>query len=255
MEEVKEMKRELLDLFVAPTEDRDFPKKFALAVLAAIGLFLLLPGLILLGYLAELVEMKSKGKPGLPEWNDPKALGLRGAFCAPVLIYLLPGTIVIAIGAIASSSGGRTVLGISFLSAFIILGGILLTFIGNAVAFTAIHSYVNSKNFVELFSVPQIVKKLTGKATEMAKLFGAGTFASLLFLTASTYLGWIGAAVSLLGSSFLSLAIAGGVGTIYGKAEPASAEEAYQPANDGVQEASGEEWLPEAGADDIWKPT
>lgn len=253
------MKRELTDLIKAPTEDKEFPKKFAITVLASLTSAFLVPGIILLGFLAELIERKSQDKPGLPEWSNVKALGLRGAICVPTLIYLLPGTLVIAIGAIASSSGSRTIMGISLLSAFIDLGGLLLTFMGAALAFTAIHTYVHSKNFVDLFAVPQLIKKLTGQATEMAKLCGVGTFASLVFLLLGTYLGWAGYAASVLGGAFLGLSLAGAVGTLYGKPEESSnavsvVSEAPK-APEAEEEPSAEQWVPDSGHDDEWKPS
>lgn len=250
------MKRELADLIKAPTEDKEFPKKFAITVLASLTAAFLVPGIFLLGFLAELIERKSHDKPGLPEWTDFKALGLRGVICAPTLIYLLPGTLVIAIGAIASSSGSRTILGISLLSAFIDLCGLLLTFMGAALAFTAIHTYVHSRNFVDLFAVPQLIKKLTGEATEMAKLCGVGTFASLVFLLLGTYLGWAGYAVSLLGGAFLGLSLAGAVGTLYGKPESeGEASTTVAEMTEVKDETTGEQWVPDGDGDDEWKPS
>lgn len=245
---------EFIDLIKAPMEDKNFPKKFLIATLATVGSVLLLPGLTLLGFLARVVKMKSEGKKGLPEWGQYQDLTKEGASYIPTMIYVLPGSIVIAIAIIANTSGPRTFLGISLLSTFIMIGGLLLTFLGAAMALTAIHTNLFSGKFVDLFAVPQVIRKLTTKAVEMAKVFGAGTCATLVFLTLNVYLGSLGTLVSVLGSAFLSLSLAGAVGSIYGKAESLPAQAETTPTEEATQEPA-DDWVPDSDSDDVWKPS
>lgn len=252
------MKHELADLIMAPTDDRDFVKKYAISVLAAVSSPLLVPAVIFLGFLAELISMRSFNKRNMPEWNDPKQLASRGLFCAPALIYLLPGAIVIAIGAIAGSSGGgSTFFGLSMLSIFIILGGLILSFLGNAVAFTAIHTYIHSKNFGDLFNIPTLIRKLKEHGAEMTNVFGLGTIVTLVLVVLNSYFGFLGAIVSLLGGTFLGLYLAGATGAIYGRPETSTIE-AVAELEESVEEKpqdSFDEWVPDsAGDDDTWNP-
>ena len=245
---------EFINLIKAPLEDKNFPKKFVIATLATLGSVLLLPGLTLLGFLARVVKMKREGKKGLPEWGQYQELTKQGASYIPTMIYVLPGSIVIAIAIIANTSGPRTFLGVSLLSTFIMIGGLLLTFLGLAVALTAIHTYLHSGKFVDLFAVPQILKKLTTEAVEMAKVFGAGTCATLVFLTLNVYLGSVGTLVSVLGSAFMGLSLAGAVGSIYGRPESSPVETAETPVEENLSETD-EDWLPDSDSDEVWKPS
>lgn len=249
------MKHEMADLIMAPTDDRDFVRKYAIAVVVAVLSPLLLPAVVLLGFLAELISMRSFNKRNMPDWKNPKMLASRGLFCAPALIYLLPGAIVIAIGAIANTSGGSSIfLGFSMLSVFIILGGLILTFLGTAVAFTAIHSYVHSQNFGDLFAIPHLITKLKDNAPDMTNVFGLGTLVTLVLSILNSYFGMLGGVVSLLGGTFLGLYLAGSTGTIFGRPDtskvelPADSEDAVEPPKE-----SFDEWVPDS-SDDTWNP-
>lgn len=211
------MKTDVINIFAATTQDPNFGKKYGLTLLASVLFFLLAPIILLIGYQAQIIEHVSSGKEDLPEWENPSALGTRGAVCVLTGLYLLPSAIILAISVMtASSRTGGTFFGISLLSAFIYLGGLVLGCVGLAVAATGIHSYVHSGVFTDLFNIPGIVNKLKSNLSEMGYLFGALGIAALGLSFLNAYLGILGSLISVGASAFFALALAYGVGVIYG---------------------------------------
>jgi Protein of unknown function (DUF4013) len=247
------MNTDVTHILAAPAKDPGFARKYGLTVLASGLSFLLVPAVLLVGYLAQTVEHVSSGKKGLPDWQDPKALGSRGAICTLTGLYLLPAALILAISVMtSSSSSSRTFLGISLLSAFISLGGLVLGYVGLAFASAGVHSYVHSGAFTDLFNVPNIVNKLKAHLSEVGYLFGTVGIATLCLSVLNAYLGIIGSLVSLLASAFFALAMAYGVGAIYGVPTPEAPS--LPPEGDSASESEG--WECDLDGEDAdWKPT
>ena len=251
------MKTDLIEILTAAPKDPEFSKKYVITVVVLALSFLLLPALLLVGYFAETIRHVSSGKKDLPEWKDFVALAVQGGASMLTGLYLLPSAILFAISVVTAGSSGATVFGISMLTAFISIGGLAIGFVGLAVSATAIHTYVHSDSFMDLFHLPNILKKMKEKAGDISYLFGAVGLLTLGISIVSAWLGWFGSFVSLLSSAFLSIALAYGVGQIYGlpKAEPEALPAA--PASPAQLPLSAEPvWDPsdEQGDSDVWMP-
>lgn len=258
------MKTDVVEIFQAPTQDPEFGKKYGITLAASAFAVLLVPVVLLVGYLARTIKHSSDEQPGLPQWDDPKSLALQGGACTLTGLYLLPAAIILAISVItAGSQGSGGFLGISILTAFISLGGLVLGFVGLAFASTGIHSYVHSGNFLDLFHLPTILKKTRAEMSNMGYLFGAIGTVTLLVSVFNGWLGWFGSIFSLLSSAFLSLVMAHGVGVIYGNpatvdntatAAPQLPSEVAATAKD--ESVVEEAWDPSSSGDeDGWNPT
>lgn len=251
------MNSDLVEIFSAPSKDPQFPKKYVITVVASALSFLLLPAVVLVGYFAETIKHASLGNKDLPEWKDFVALAVQGGASILTGLYLLPAAILFAISVVTAGSSGATVMGVSMLTAFISIGGLAIGFVGLAVAATAIHTYMHSDSFMDLFHLPNILRKIKEQAGPIGYLFGAVGLLTLGFSILSTWLGWFGSFVSLLTSAFLAIALAYGVGKIYGqpKTEPEPLPTAPESAAQ-LPVSSEPVWDPsdEQEDSDVWMP-
>ena len=242
------MKTDVIEILKAAPNDPEFPKKYLITVLTLALSFLVVPAAVLVGYLAETIKYVSSGKKDLPEWKDYVALAVQGGASMLTGLYLLPAAILFAIAVVTSRSGGAT--GISMLTTFIFISGLLIGFVGLAVSATAVHTYMHSDTLMDLFHFPNIAKKMKNEAGNIGYLFGAVGLMTLGIQFVSQWLSWAAYPVLVLTSAFLSIALAYGVGQIYG--QPETEAEVKQEALPVGPESAAQ--LP-VGAEPVWDPS
>lgn len=90
------------------TEDKTWLSKLLIGVLMSVLSFLIVPALILQGYVVKIIRRVMSGQwDGLPEWDDWGKL-LRDGFFVTVaeIVYTLPFILLIIVG--AAATGGLT---------------------------------------------------------------------------------------------------------------------------------------------------
>jgi hypothetical protein len=108
-------------------EDKQWLSKLLIGVLLSVLSFLIIPGLILEGYVVKIIRQVMNGqRDGLPEWDDWGGLLRDGFFVAVAqLIYTLPFLILMIIG-IATTGGLASLSGSEDVAGAIATGGVLL---------------------------------------------------------------------------------------------------------------------------------
>jgi hypothetical protein len=214
------MKSDLIDAITSPKSDPEFGKKFAITVVCTLGSVMILPAVLLAGYLAQTMRNASSGKKGLPEWTNMAELAVQGGVSFLAGLYLLPGALLLAIGYLPSLKGGQGLFSMStMLSNFISFGALLVALAGLAFTVTGIHSYLFSRQIGDLFNIGKSLNKIKAHSTELGMLLALVGVVSAALSIINAFLGWPGAILSLLGGAFLNLVLASGTGNIYGEVD------------------------------------
>jgi hypothetical protein len=250
------MKSDLIDAITSPKSDPEFGRKFAITVACTAGAVVVLPAVVLAGYLAQTIKHATSGKKGLPEWTNFAELAVQGGVSFLAGLYLLPGALLLAIGYLPGIKGGQGFFSVStMLSNFISFGALLVALGGLAFTVTGIHSYLFSRQIGDIFNISKTTTKLRAHMTELGMLLAfVGVVAAGLSIV-NALLGWPGAILSLLGGAFMNLVLAYGTGSVYGVEGPAADEAPALEAAPDVIEMSlpqtAEVVLPE---EEAWKP-
>lgn len=239
--------------YLACLDDTEFRKKFLIASLCGLGSVIILPGVLLLGYLAQTMQRAIKGRKGLPEWTNLGEMVALGGVALLSLVYLLPAALLVGLAVLPKLGGGQEgFFSVSLLiSRFINFGALLAFVIGLMFTLAAMHTYLHQPALSSLFQFGTLVHKISSRKAELISLTVAaavGVFA-LMFLT--WLLSWLGTPLSFIGSTLLSLVITYNSGVILGSMEPeAEAEPALPSATPEPPQLSAP-----ADDDDAWIPS
>ena len=222
------MKADLIDALASPKSDPDFGTKYGLAVLCTVGSCLVLPVILLVGYLAETLKHASAGKKGLPECKNMADLSIQGGICLLAALYLLPAALLSAIGILPLMMGGKGLFSLGMmLNRFISFGALVIALGGLAFTLTGMHTYLHSRQVGDLFNLKSILSKLKQHSNEIGMLLAMTGVVAAGILIAHVildgFLAWIAGLVSILVATYLNLVLFYGTGVIFGN--PAAAAE------------------------------
>lgn len=248
------MKVDLIDALAAPRSDPEFGKKYAITVVCSVLSVLVLPAVLLVGYLGATIKHASSGKKGLPEWSNLTELAVQGGVGFLACLYMLPGALLFAIGYLPRL-GAKSFFSMgNMLSNFISFGALLVGLAGLAFTLTGYHSYLTTRQIGDVFNLGKSLEKIKAHGTEMGMLLAMVGVVAAGCSILSVLISWLGGLVSLLAGAFLNLVLAWGVGNIYRQdaaapALPATPEPTALTTPDVVELG-----LPATEEEDTWKP-
>lgn len=237
------------------TDDADFARKFAIASICALGVVVVAPGLLFLGYLVQAMRRATLGRRGLPEWTNYGELFSLGAVGMLSLVYLLPAALLVALSVLPTLGVKVGFFSVSALIARFILFGALFAFVvGLAYTVSALHSYLSTGKLADIFDFRALSGKIRSKKADLGFLVGLAAvglvvivFVNWLLPDFLAFFGWI---LWVVASTFLALMVSYGAGYILGKTTPQLPETAVvEPPAEAVVEPE------EKDDDDRWIPT
>ena len=210
-------------------DDKQWISKLVIGALMSVLSFLILPGLILQGYVVKIIRQVMNGDwDGLPEWDDWGGL-LRDGFYVFVaeLVYTLPFILLMIVGGLATG-GMASLSGGDDLAAMVAAGGGLLflcLILLFAIAFlflapAILIQYAIKDDFGALFRFNEVFGLMRANMADILMVFLVSVVAAIAVslvtgvLSVVPCLGWIAAfVIGLAATPFISFV----TGHLYGQ--------------------------------------
>lgn len=226
------MKPDETRTLLACTDDNDFKKKFAIATACALGGVVVIPGVLLLGYLTQTMKRAAMGRKGLPEWSNIAEMAPLGGVALLSLSYLLPAALLTALSMLPDARGFFSFS--ALISRFILCGSLLAYGVGMAFSICAVHAYLKSGRISDIFQIGALQKTILSKKSELGTLVLLSTVAVVAVGALNWILGWLGYPLGVVFSTLVALVVYYNAGKALGPTEelPPTAEDEESPPDD-----------------------
>jgi hypothetical protein len=192
------------------TDDKQWMSKLLIAVLMSILAFLIIPALILQGYVVKIIRQVMGGDwDGLPEWSDYGKLLKDGFFVTVTeLLYALPFILLMIVGGLATGGIGSLSSGDDLAAVVATGGGLTLACLAILVAIAFLFltpailiQYAIKDDFGDLFRFGEVFNIIRNHTADILVAFIVTLVAAFVLslvlgvLSIIPCLGWIAAAI------------------------------------------------------------